>query len=180
MNTWALYGLTASDAIFFDDTPDLRVDQYPVFRRFYEGHPLRHNRHVSRFWEIAREASEARRAMRENDRRYRPDLADELELSQENAEYDQMQNAREQMGAIRNEMERVREVSDLSELHDIADDRAKAIKKPSVSRKWKRPKVWRDMGALKAALLDSLLQERNDFAESVVRDVEAQREGAEQ
>ena len=34
-NAWAQYGLTLSDAVFFDDTADLRVDQYPGVRPFF-------------------------------------------------------------------------------------------------------------------------------------------------
>ena len=36
LHTWAQYGLTLSDAAFFDDTPSLQIDQYPVIRRFYQ------------------------------------------------------------------------------------------------------------------------------------------------
>ena len=75
-------------------------------------------------------------------------------------------------------MEQVREAPSLTELHEIAEARAQALKKPSVLRKWKQPKTWRDTGALKAALLDSLLQQRNDFAEQVVKEIREDREGA--
>ena len=49
-NTFAMYGLQLSDAVFFDDTPDIPVDRYPVIRRFYERSPLRRTKYLNEFW----------------------------------------------------------------------------------------------------------------------------------
>jgi len=38
-NTWATYGLTLTDAAFFDDRPDMRWDQLPVIRSFFRQEP---------------------------------------------------------------------------------------------------------------------------------------------
>ena len=54
LNTWAGYGLTLADAAFFDDAPELRIDQYPALRRFYRKTPATHTRYVTEFLRPAR------------------------------------------------------------------------------------------------------------------------------
>ncbi len=72
LGTWGLYGLTAADAMFYDDVPELRVDQYPLVRRFYSQQPARHSRYVGELYDAIRAANEARRTMRHMDRANRP------------------------------------------------------------------------------------------------------------
>lgn len=64
-STWAMYGLSLSDAIFYDDIPDLRVDQYPVLRRFYRQSPARRTKYETMYYDMLKEATELRRTMRE-------------------------------------------------------------------------------------------------------------------
>ncbi len=45
-------------------------------------------------------------------------------------------------------------------------------------RKLRRSKDWRDLGALKAELLDLTIMERNKHAKTVVQDIEKQRRKA--
>lgn len=106
-NTWAMYGLTLADSMASDNNPKLRVDQYPVFRRFYSAEPARHTRHETMFYDMLREATEARRTMRAMDRQNRPDLASELEEEPETEEFKQLNRANTELRGIRAEMHKV-------------------------------------------------------------------------
>lgn len=50
-NTWATYGLMLTDAMVSDDKPDMRIDQYPVLKRFYATEPAKHTRYETRFYQ---------------------------------------------------------------------------------------------------------------------------------
>jgi hypothetical protein len=192
-NTWGLYGLMTSDAIFFDDTADIRTDQIPGLRRFYEQTPTRHSRYVTEFYELANEASASRATMRKMEKRYRGDLADEEYASEENAIADFAAAVRDQLSAIRNEMNFVRNAPDLPTLQKYArDERSRTVgsatyvgkRDPGFYRRLRvggKRAAWNDLGALKAALLDSLLEERNAEAKRAViemkKDMEASRDG---
>ena len=78
-NTWASYGLLLSDSMLFDDMPDLRVDRYPGIRRFYAREPARRSRAVTQIYEMGQAATQARRTMREMDRRWREIVVADLE-----------------------------------------------------------------------------------------------------
>jgi len=108
LNTWGMYGLTLADAAFFDDRPALRVDQYPVFRRFYEADPNRHTKYETEFYDMLQAATEARRGMRNMDRLNRPDIAGELAATPENAAATQLERQQKQASAIAAEMRQVR------------------------------------------------------------------------
>ncbi len=120
LNTWAMYGLSLSDAVLFDDMPDMRVDQYPVLRRFYRQTPARNTRFRTKFYDVLREATETRRGMRQLDRALRPDLAGELENKPANAHHDQLVRANKSMQAMRREMDLVRRTDSLDELKQYA------------------------------------------------------------
>jgi hypothetical protein len=55
--------------MFFDDAPSPRIDQYPGIRRFYRATAGR-TRYVTEFYEMVKEATEARR--------YQPEITEEL------------------------------------------------------------------------------------------------------
>ena len=107
LNTWAVYGLALADGAMFDDMPDMRLDEYPVLRRFYRQEPARNTRHVKALYEAIRAATEVRRTMRHMDRLHRPELAAELETKTENRQYPQLTKAARQMRAINKELRRV-------------------------------------------------------------------------
>ena len=97
-NTWAMYGMQLSDAVFFDDVrPDLRPDQLPVVRRFFRQEPARNTRFVTELYDLIELANETRRTRRLMDRTLRPEIADDLEFRTENLLYSQLQVRR---GAI--------------------------------------------------------------------------------
>lgn len=77
-NTWAMYGLSLADAVLYDDQPEMRTDQYPVVRRFFQDQPARGTRYETAFYDMLKEATDLRRTMRYLDRMHRHDVADEI------------------------------------------------------------------------------------------------------
>jgi conjugative element/phage-associated large polyvalent protein len=112
-NTWAMYGLTLSDAMMFDNKPKMRVDQYPVFRRFYSADPAKHSKHETMFYDMLKETTELRNTMRQMDRQYRPNIADELEQRPEVNDYSELQDINEELQLIRQDQREIR-MSELS------------------------------------------------------------------
>ena len=104
-NTWALYGLTLSDAIFQDNKPTMRVDEYPVFRRFYEGDPKRHTKHESMFYDLLTETTKLRKTMVQMDRQYRPDIA--VEMERKAGDLMDLSVANERLQALHHEMREI-------------------------------------------------------------------------
>ena len=103
LNTWGAYGLMLSDAIFFDDQPEMRIDQYPVFKRFYAAEPARHTRYETEFYNMLREATEARRTLRWLDKQGRTEIADELDESPAALRYRALNQANKELKGIRGE-----------------------------------------------------------------------------
>ncbi|MHB1219147.1 MAG: LPD38 domain-containing protein [Alphaproteobacteria bacterium] len=178
LNSWAGYGLTLSDAMFFDDAPDLRVDQYPVIRRFYQETPSRHSRHVTEFYDALKLATEARRTMRQMDKTYRPEIAAELENVPENVEYKQLTKANERMQAIAAEMRQVVNAPSLDTLQRYATELARDKQLAPAIGKIRMGKDWNDAPALRRDLLDMWTQERNTLSKSVMGEVQMQRKMA--
>lgn len=97
-NTWATYGLMLSDAAFYDDTPEFRLDDYPGLRRFYEAGPAKHTKYETMYWDMLKEATELRRTMRLMDKYPgTKEFADEIEAKHalELKNYSQLQNLQE-------------------------------------------------------------------------------------
>ena len=72
--TWANYGLMTIDGMLYDDNPEMRVDQYPVIRRFYQGTPAKRTKWETMFYDMLRATTEARRGVREASKKYGPEL----------------------------------------------------------------------------------------------------------
>ncbi len=173
LNTWAMYGLTIADAAFFDDAPSLRADQYPVVRRFYQGTPQRHSRHVTELYEVLREATEARRTMRHMDKTYRPGIAGEIEHTSANLAYGHLSRANKQMQAISAEMRAVVNMPSLRDLQDYARDLKREQRFKARIGKLQMKRDWQDIGDLKRELLDLWTEERNAYAKEVMTDLKA-------
>ena len=159
LNTWAMYGLTLSDSLFFDDAPDLRTDQYPGIRSFYQQEPARHTRHVTQFYDLARELAEARATARDAARRWRPELAEELAKRREAQLARGMGKASKRMGDIRSAMAAVAEAPDLETTRKLAQS-------------WGMRDRSGTLGALKRRLLDDMTRARNKLAKQAVREVQ--------
>lgn len=174
-NTWAMYGLTLTDMALFDDMPDLRVDQYPLIRRFYRQHPGRHSKHVW-LYDLIEETTKARRTLRHMDKTFRPEIADEMENRRENLLYQQMQRAAKQLRAINQDMARVLYANDVEPLHDLVRERARVTKNSRLEDRLRQSGAWYDVGRLKRELRDDLVREQHKFAKEVITDIEKQKE----
>ena len=174
-NTWALYGLSLSDAMFFDDKPDLRIDQYPVLRRFYAREPARHSRHVRELYDLIGKATEVRRTMRHLDRTNRPDMAGEQEFRPENLLFDQLTVAGGKLRVIRKDMAAAVQAPTLEKTRKLLVLQARATKNPGLIGGARRKGAWDDMGELKRLLMDNLLRERNQYAKEVMTEVKGRR-----
>lgn len=175
LNTWALYGLSLSDAMFFDDKPDLRIDQYPVLRRFFAKEPARQSRHVRELYDLIGEATEVRRTLRFLDRTNRPDMAREREFRPENLLFTPLTRAGGRLRMIRKKMAAVVQAPTLEMTRELAVLQARATKNPGLIGKARRKRAWDDIGELKRLLMDDLLRERNRFAKEVMTEVKDRR-----
>ena len=63
----------------------------------------------------------------------------------------------------------------LAALHELAKEMSRNPSYRPTINKLRRTKDWRDLGALKAELLDLTIMERNRHAKVIVLDVKAQR-----
>ncbi len=107
LSTWAMYGLALTDAALYDDKPDMRVDQYPVMRRFYAKTPMKRTKFETKFYDMFREATELRRTIKQMDRIGRPDIADEIEERKEVGRYKQLTRGNKKLQGIKKEMHQV-------------------------------------------------------------------------
>ncbi len=169
-NTWATYGLSTIDAVFFDDVPDLRVDQYPVIKRFWRQQPSRSSKAVGDFYDYLKEATETRRTLRALIRSNREVLAKELEYTNANRLYKPLMKANKTMRAFSNESKKVYNAKGLEETQQLAIQQS-GITGKKLKIKAMSEGVWEDNGALKAFLLDNILAARNEFAKKVMKKV---------
>ncbi len=156
----------------------LRVDQYPVLRRFYQRTPSRHSKYVTQLYDALEAATEARRTMRHMDRTFRPDFATEIEQTPENLEFGQLSNAQKRMRSISAEMRLVVDTPDLPTLQQHAADLGREKHLRSKIGRMRLSKSWRDLGDLKRELLDLWTEERNTYAKEVMLDIQKQRREA--
>lgn len=175
LNTWAMYGLSLSDAAMFDNKPDARLDQMPVIRRFYSQEPARHTKHMTDFYDALREATEARRTLRFMDRIHRKELGDELENTRANLEYNQLTGANRSMQYVRKDLGRVQLSKSLEDMQQMALDRAEITNRRDLPGQLQMQGKWDDLGALKAWLRDDLIVERNRVAKEVMQDIKGRR-----
>ena len=175
LHTWGMYGLMTADAAFFDDVPDLRSDQYPLLRRFYQREPARNTKYMREMYDMLKAATEARRTMRHMDRAYRPKLADEIENTPENLAYRQLTRADKFMQGMRAETRRIHTAPDLAETRAIAEGYRREPGRRKTITRIKASKDWNATGSLKRALIEMWVAERNELAERVAKDVKEQR-----
>ncbi len=158
LNTWAMYGLTLSDAVFFDDKPDLRTDQLPVIRSFYRQKPARGTRYMTEFYEMLDAATQARRTIYAMARRHRPDDVQRLLQRRQVRISDQLNAGHKRLRAFRRANDAIMAAKSVEELHKFARRLAKEFKDPAILTE--AVKVWRDKGALKLLLRDARIVRR--------------------
>lgn len=115
LNTWAMYGLMLSDQAFFGDKlPEMRTDQMPVVRRFYQDEPARGTKFESQFYDMLGEAKRLQGTLRELDRQGRPDIADQKEQSPLAGESKPLERTNKNLQSLNAEMKDVRRADDLT------------------------------------------------------------------
>jgi hypothetical protein len=170
-----MYGLMLSDQMFYDDIPELRLDQYPGLRTVFRQQPARSTKFQTMFYDMLREATEVRRGMRKMDKDFRPDIADELEILPQNLEFNQIGNANQIIQGINSEIRLVQDTPELLTLQQhVATLRRERELRPAIER-IQRSSSWRHLGRLKRDLINMWLAQRNIVFESAVKDIEAQR-----
>ena len=127
------------------------------------------------FYDMLREAISMRRGMNKMDRDYRPEVADLLEKTPQNLEYNQLTAVNKTVQAINAEMNRILKARTLPQVQAVADEFGKEKQFARFIVRLRLSKNWRDMGLLKRELRDLWLSERNALFKEVVKDVEAQR-----
>lgn len=168
-NTWAMYGLTLADAMIYDDMPDMSVSQIPGLRSIYKDGPGS-SRYRTMFYEMLKEATEARATMRLMDRTNRMELGDEIAESPANLEYQRLTTANEYLQSISAEMKQVIVAKDLAEVRTLANTLARERKFAPKVAELRKSRAWNNTGALKRELLDIWGFERNQFVKEVVTD----------
>jgi len=174
-NSWAATGLQIADGMFFDDVPALRVEDYPGIASFYRQEPSRHTKYETMFYDMVKNANEARRTIREMDRTYRTGYADELENSPDNQEYKYLTKAEKVVQSYRREMLDIIYMPDLETTRKYAATLAhdKEFSKPIY--KIMKSEAWNNLPILKRDLLELWIQKRNLYLEEVVKNSEKER-----
>jgi hypothetical protein len=110
-----MYGLMLSDQAFFGDKlPEMRTDQMPVVRRFYQDEPARGTKFESQFYDMLGEAKRLQGTLRELDRQGRPDIADQKEQDPLAGESKPLERANKSLQSLNAEMKAVRRADDLT------------------------------------------------------------------
>lgn len=169
-NAWAAYGLMLSDAALFDDAPDLRADQYPVLKRFYQQSPSRHSKAVGDFYDTLKEATETRRTISSLVRSNREDMAREQEHSEANRLYKPLTRANKIMQAYNSETKKIYNAKGIEEVRQLAKEQEN-LGKGNLRGRALKEGVWNDVGGLKSLLLDNIIAARNEYAKKVMEGV---------
>jgi hypothetical protein len=152
-----------------------RLDDLPLVHRFLEQEPAKSTRYVRMYFEALNEATQARQTMRTMDQTGRTDIAGELEHTPENMDRDQLVRMDKTMAAIRRDTEAITTAPNLAATQKLALERAQMLRDNGLMPRLQRDGTWRDVGALKRWMLDSLMAERNDLARATMQDIERRR-----
>lgn len=109
LNSWAAYGLLASDQfIFGKNLPEMRADEVPVVRRFYQSEPARRTHFENDFYQFLGEAKRLHGTMRQLDGMGRSDIADVKEKEPLASEAKPLERAAKNLSGINRDMLAVR------------------------------------------------------------------------
>lgn len=115
LSTWALYGLQLSDrALFSDQMPAARLDQFPVVRRFYAEDPPQHTKYEQQFYDMLGESERLIGTMKSLYKDGRRDLADEIRDGQQWKNYGRLEGTSKVLQLISLKMRQVRRDESLS------------------------------------------------------------------
>lgn len=165
-HTAAIYGLTLSDAIFFDDAADIRIDQYPLMRSIYSKQPR--SKFQTKMYDMLKEATEARRAMRELYRQNEPALARDQALSPENLNYGTLKGAAQSLQGLTRLQRRIADAKGQEQLDEIL----KNMKSAPIPGKIKfGVRKGKDIGDTKRILIDAVSDMKMAIAKRSVQEV---------
>lgn len=109
LNSWASYGLLASDRfVVGKNMPEMRADEMPVARRFYQSEPPKHTRFETEFYQYLSEAKRLHGTMKELDDLGLQSFADEKEKNPLSSEAKPLERAAKNLSAINKDAEQVR------------------------------------------------------------------------
>jgi hypothetical protein len=115
LNSWAAYGLLASDRLVVGkNQPEMRADEMPVVRRFYQSEPPKHTKFETSFYEMLSESKRLRGTMRELDDMGLREVADTKEQSPLAGEAKPLERAAKNLQGINRDMEQVRQDGNLN------------------------------------------------------------------
>ena len=175
--TWGAYGLMGVDAARYDDQPEMRWDQYPAIRRFFQStDPARRSKVVTQFWDFAQEATEARRTVRALVKRGHPEIAERKAREPEAQLGDFAGKAVKRMGSINRFSRAVSSSRNLAGTQQLAEAWGTSTGRNEQVAEWQRTTTWNDLQALKRAVLDDVQRVRQQFAAGTMRNVETARE----
>jgi hypothetical protein len=163
LHTAAIYGLTLSDAIFFDDSPDIRIDQYPLIRSIYSKQPR--SKHVNEFYDMLSEATEARRAMRELYRQNEFALGNQQAVSQEQIEFGLLSRTAKGLQTLTSLQQRTADAAGKEGLKPIIAQ----LTRMDISGKAKFAIASeKDVGALKREIIDAISDLKASIAKGAI------------
>ena len=175
LNTWGSYGLMLSDWAFFRNEPDMRLDQYPVIRRFFAQDPARSSRWVTELYEAIDASNEVRRTAKAMAKRGDNEAAVRLAYSPENMLYAALDRADKRLSGLRKFSILVENAKDLAETRKLAEEWGRLMRQPDFAGKAQQSRAWGSIGALKRHILDGVIAERNQYAKKVVGLIEERR-----
>jgi len=171
LNTWYMYGVQLTDAVFYDNAPDLPISRYPVIRRFFSPSINPYTKHQTTYYELLKEATIARRnASFLEDRKDWERLREE-KASVEYRSWDRLSPYNEAIKDINTDMKNISTATELSYL----ERRAKFVERKSIQSRrlvdrMRENNDFRTIGAAKAGLLEALsLYKSTLFKRAVAR-----------
>lgn len=176
-STIGTYGLTISDQMFFDNAPDLAINQYPFFNRFSKKQPVKNTKYTQIAYDMMAEINEVMRAVNESANRLKPDQAkryitDNLEVLATGA--NELQKDLSDYNSL---IGLVKATNNLEQIQKVANGVGKILgrnKKTYVQNLIDKG-IYNDIGALKTYLMDDLLVQRNFLTEKFVKFVESKK-----
>jgi len=173
LNAWAGYGLSITDGLFFDNQPDLRLDQYPGLNVFLRQHPLRNTKSGAEFYEFLEAAVEARRTMRDMAKQGKRDIAFEIREKDASKNYAMLSSYATRLQAVKARNDQMLRMKTIEELQNMARSfQGRKEYAAEIKKMRNNPDVWNDIGAMKRKLQDMFTERRNKLTREAVRKVE--------
>lgn len=171
-NSFGMYGLAMADRLFFDDQPDIELDDVMVLRRFYSGRKKR-TWQEEEVYKLAKEATMARRTLRDLVKDNAPkELLEQQADKLENRRYGLLSRAKRQMLVIGKNLRHVLRSENLEDLQAYTNKIASSPKRRAAMQEIRDSEAWNELGSLKLALKIYWTDERQGFAKEVVKRLE--------